>query len=49
MECSHYTDNSGIYELKFPKEVPVVGWGKWAPFLPQFFTSSSFAAGMHFF
>ena len=33
--------------MKFPKEVPVVGWGKWA-ILPQFCTTCNFA-GMHFF
>ena len=33
--------------MKFRKEVPVVGWRKWA-ILPQFCTTSSFT-GMHFF
>ena len=46
VKVSVITDNSVIY-MKFPKEVPVAGWGKWA-ILPQFCTTSSFA-GMHFF
>ena len=41
------TDNSGMVYMKFPKEVSVAGWGKWA-ILPQFCTSSSFA-DMHIF
>ena len=35
-----------VVYMKFPKEVPVVGWGKWA-ILPQFCTTSSFTC-MHF-
>ena len=36
-----------VVYMKFPKEVPVVNWGKWA-ILPQFCTTNSFAS-MHFF
>ena len=36
-----------VVYIKFPKDVPAVGWGKWA-ILPQFCTTSSFT-GMHFF
>ena len=36
-----------VVYMKFPEEVPVVGWGKLAILL-QFCTNSSFA-GIHFF
>ena len=35
-----------VIYMKFPKDVRVVGWGKWA-ILPQFCTTTSFI-GMHF-
>ena len=36
-----------VVYMKFPKEAPAVGWGKW-PILSQFYTTTSFA-GMHVF
>ena len=45
MECSHYRQY-----MKFPKEVLVVGWGKWAPIYPDFSAGNFLpAAGMHIF
>ena len=44
MECSHYRQY-----MKFPKEFLVAGWGKLAPFYPNFSPAAASQACIYFF